>query len=537
VLSTAYNIPTIIRGVSMNNRNNSKQYIISVTPDIALDTGYTYAGGLGVLEGDKFYAAGSLNLKYIVLSLFYKHGYVEWVFDENGNPIPKPQEQPEDFLKSLSVEDRFSIVIRNEKAEVEALIYKFGTAKAVFFNVLSPPWLVKAVDRIYIENSLEEKVYKYIFFSKTVAEYLKRNIELDEIAYIDLQEAYTAILPLQLKIPGRYRLVIHTAGIWGHPSFPREYLKKEFGYEFIENEVLLTEIGLASSQQAFAVSAKHYDILRRIFPHFNDKLVYITNGINIERWMHPEVKKVFESHRMTLDILEDVRKKLVYKLEKFLQNYKKDLVLEDKFVVLWARRITEYKRPWMVIRLAKELKDLPIVFVVGGKAHPNDATGVEYMKIFKKMHMEMPNFVFIHDYDVAKAKILLSSCHLLLFTPFPGLEACGTSYMKAAINGVPSLASRDGGVLEFIVDGVNGWLFGNDIREPIDMGSNEARNINEKEYDELKAKLLKIYQIFKEEPEVFYDISLSAIRSFVPRVSMIRVLREYYPDIVKLPLI
>lgn len=521
----------------MISEASERQYIISVTPDIALDIGYTYAGGLGVLEGDKFYAAGSLGLKYIALSLFYKHGYVDWDFDENGNPVSKPQEQPENFVKSLSIEDKFNVVIKGEKAEVEALVYKFGTAKAVFFNVLSPQWISKAIDRIYIEDNLEERVYKYIFFSKAVAEYLKRNIDLDEIAYIDLQEAYTAILPLQLKIPGRYRLVVHTAGIWGHPSFPREYLKKELGYEFIENEVLLTEVGLAASQQAFAVSAKHYDILRKIFPHFNDKLVFVTNGVNIERWMHPEVRKVYESHRMTLDMLVDVKEKLIYDLEKFLQNYKKDITLENKFVVIWARRITEYKRPWMVVQLAKELKDLPIVFVAGGKTHPNDSQGIEYVKTFRRMHMEMPNFIFIHDYDVIKAKTLLSSGHLLLFTPFPGLEACGTSYMKAAINGVPTLASRDGGVLEFIVDNVNGWLFGDDIREPVDLGSNEARNINEKEYNELKAKLLKIYQMFKEEPEVFYDVSLSTIRSFVPRVSMIRVLREYYPDILKIPLI
>jgi len=519
------------------NATNSNRYVISVTPDIALDIGYTYAGGLGVLEGDKFYAAGSLGLKYITLTLFYRHGYVDWSFDENGNLIPKPQEQPENFIKSLDLEDKFKVNLKGENVEVEALIYKYGSAKTVFFNVLSPQWLAKTIDRIYIENSDEERTYKYIFFSKATTEYIRRNMALSDIAYIDLQEAYTAILPLQLKLPGRYRLVIHTAGIWGHPSFPREILEKEFGYRFIEKEVLLTEIGLAASQQAFAVSAKHYDVLRKIFPHFNDKLVFVTNGINIERWLNPEIKNVFELHRLTIDRLETIKESLVYNLEKFLQNYKKDIVLDNKFVAVWVRRITEYKRPWMIIRLAKELKDLPIIFVVGGKAHPNDTLGIEYMKIFWKMHMEMPNVVFVHDYDVSKAKVLLSSGHLLLFTPFSGLEACGTSYMKAAINGVPSLAIRDGGVLEFIVDGVNGWLFGEDIRTPVDLNSKEAQEINEKEYTEFKSKVLKIYQIFKDEPEAFYDVALSAIRSFISRVSMIRVLREYYPDLIKLPLV
>lgn len=512
------------------------RYVVSVTPDIALDFGYTYAGGLGVLEGDKLYAAGSLGLNYITLSLFYRHGYVEWDFDESGNPRPRPQEQPEDFLRNLKIEDKFTVSVRGESVEVEALTYRYGTAKAVFFNAVSPQWMVKAVDRIYIEEA-DERTYKYIFFSKAVAEFVRRSSSIEDIAYVDLQEAYTAILPLQLKIPGRYRLVIHTAGIWGHPTFPRGVLEREFNYKFIEKEVLLTEIGLAASQQAFAVSAKHYDVLRRIFPHFNDKLAFVTNGVNVERWMNPRIKSLFESQRMRLSQLEELKSKLVYDLERFLQNYKKDIVLDGKFVVVWVRRITEYKRPWMVARLAKELKDLPIVFVIGGKAHPQDPAGIEYMRTFRRMHVEMPNVVFVHDYDVAKAKILLSSGHLLLFTPFSGLEACGTSYMKSSINGTPSLASRDGGALELIVDGVNGWLFGEDIREPLDLSSKEAQEINEREYAELRERLLKIYNIFRNEPETFYDVSLSAIRSFVPRVSMVRVLREYYPDLIKLPLV
>jgi starch phosphorylase len=531
-----YRLALVVIGVGVDMIDTDR-YVLSVTPDIALDFGYTYAGGLGVLEGDKLYAAGGLGLNYVVLSLFYKHGYVDWDFDEGGNPRPRPQEQPEDFLKSLKVEDRFTVSIRGESAEVEALAYRYGSAKAVFFNALSPQWVVKAVDRIYIEEGVDERTYKYVLFSKVAAEYVKRYCNVSDLAYIDLQEAYTAILPLQLKIPGKYRLVIHTAGIWGHPTLPREALEREFGYKLIEKEILLTEIGLAASQQAFAVSAKHYDILRRIFPHFNDKLTFVTNGVNIERWMNPRLRSLFESQRASLSQLEELKSKLVYDLEKFLQNYKKDVVLDGKFVAVWVRRITEYKRPWMVARLAKELKDLPIVFVIGGKAHPQDLAGIEYMKTFRKMHMEMPNVVFVHDYDVAKAKLLLSSGHLLLFTPFSGLEACGTSYMKSAINGTPSLASRDGGALELIVNGVNGWLFGEDIREPVDLGSKDAQEINEREYSELKEKLLKIYSTFRDEPETFYDVSLSAIRSFIPRASMVRVLREYYPDLIKLPLV
>ena len=52
-----------------------------------------------------------------------------------------------------------------------------------------------------------------------------------------------------------------------------------------------------------------------------------------------------------------------------------------------------------------------------------------------------------------------------MFTPFSGWEACGTSYMKALVNGIPVLSSRDGGVIEIVEDGVNGRLFGEDIHD------------------------------------------------------------------------
>ena len=101
--------------------------IISVTPDLALDEGYTYAGGLGVFEGDKFYAAAKLNLPYKVLTLFYNQGYVDYEFDKEGNPLPKPQQQPEAFLKKLEGGDFYTIQLREKTSRSRRLsIEKVG---------------------------------------------------------------------------------------------------------------------------------------------------------------------------------------------------------------------------------------------------------------------------------------------------------------------------------------------------------------------------------------------------------------------------
>jgi len=85
-----------------------------------------------------------------------------------------------------------------------------------------------------------------------------------------------------------------------------------------------------------------------------------------------------------------------------------------------------------------------------------------------------------------------------------------------------------------VIDGVNGWLFGSDIRDLIDFVSDpRGKEIDEKEYDEFKAKFAQVYDLYNSDKERFYLIGLSAILTFVPRVDIRRVLREYYPDLVR----
>ncbi|MEM2743129.1 MAG: glycogen/starch/alpha-glucan phosphorylase [Candidatus Methanomethylicaceae archaeon] len=508
-------------------------FIISVTPDIALENGNTYAGGLGVLEGDKFYAASRLGIDYFVLAPYYENGYVDYDFDLNLNPIPKPQPQPQDFLKNLELCDEFNINLRNEIIKIQALKYTKNNGIAIFFKSISPDWARKLFDRLYIEENSEARFYKYLLFAKASESYIRRNISLDEIECIDLQESYAAFLPLSLKIPGKYRLIIHTAGPWGHPTFNREFFKKEFGYSFVDNDVVLTELGLSLSKQAFAVSAKHLSILLKVFPHHREKLSYVTNGIDLVRWMDRELDEKSRCYELTLDKFIKIRKRLKENLINYLIKIK-DIDLENKFIAIWARRVVPYKRPDFVIRLASQIKNKPIVIIIGGKAHPFDSQGLEYMKLFMRLHKENNNIIYIPNYSIQIAKLLLSGSDLLLFTPFSGWEACGTSYMKAAVNGIPSLSSIDGGIPEFIINEINGWLFGEDIRLLIDYFSNQAMEINEKEYSEFQELFFKIHEIYRNDPEFYYRVGLNALRTFTSRANMERVLKEYYPNLIRI---
>lgn len=505
--------------------------IVSVSMDLALEEGETYAGGLGVLEGDKFYAAGRMGIDYIVLTLFYREGYVEYVQYKN-ELIPVAQRQSIDFLDKLKPLESFTINLKNEEVYVRPWELKYNSARAIFFEAINPDWARVLTERLYIEDSLEERFYKCAFLTRAAAKFIESKIGLEKIEYIDLQEAYSAFLPIILPTNNLYRLVIHTPGPWGHPVFPKELIEKEFGSKLVSNQVVLTEIGLSAAQKAFVVSSKQVDIVKNIFPQHTIKISGITNGIDLERWMDPEIKRLYING--TLDI--QAFKKIHIELKSRLLNYLKHLknLDEESIVISCSRRVVKYKRPEFIARFIEENKDLPAIYVLDGKAHPYDHDGIERMKKMYELSKKYSNVFFLTKFDLKMAKLLFRGSDINVFTPFSGWEACGTSYMKAGVNGVPTLSSRDGGALELIKDGVNGWFFGKDIREFIDIYTDpRAEEINKEDYSEFKSKLLSIIKMYQEDRDKFYEVGLEAIKTFTPKVDITNTLKRYYKGIIK----
>ncbi|MCD6488229.1 MAG: glycogen/starch/alpha-glucan phosphorylase [Desulfurococcales archaeon] len=501
--------------------------IVSITPEIALDEPYTYAGGLGVLEGDKLYTAARMGLEYLVLSLFYRRGYVNYRFD-GETPISAPQRQPSIVWKALEPEEEFSISLRGEEVIVRPWSYTLGPAKAVLFESVCPKWARILTDQVYIENSIEEQFLRYAFLAKSSTYYLRERIGLENISVIDLQEAHTALILLSMPLENRYRLVIHTPGPWGHPGFPGDFIAREFG-AFIGDYVVLTEMALERVREAFVVSSKQQDVIRKVFPRFLGKIKPVTNGIDIERWCNPAILKIYREGSLTSEKLLEIKKAAKKDLEALLKRYKENVSLNDYLVLSWTRRLARYKRPDFIARFIEDHSDLNVFFILGGKPHPRDNDGLGYARWFRKLHLRLNNVVYIHDYNVPIAKKIFQGIDLLLFTPFSGWEACGTSYMKAGINGAPTLSSRDGGALELIKDGVNGWLFGEDIRDFIDIYNDpRAKEINEREYKEFEKKLLSIIDLYNSDKEKFLEISMNAVKTFAQAADIKNVLRKYY---------
>jgi len=505
--------------------------IVSVTPEIGLDEGYTYSGGLGVLEADKFYAMARMNKPYVVITLMYNSGYVDYIFDNSNNPVPVPQRHPRSFRNMLKPAGYLRINLKNSEVYVSVLEYRLNNAKVVFLSPQSPRWAYDLVDRLYIENDIDSKFYKYVLLAKGAAEYIRSRIGLRNVDIIDLQEAYTAILPLVLPLPPqKYRIIIHTPGPWGHPSFPAELFRREFGFRFFEDPVILTELGLSMSGEAVVVSRKMRDVVSKVIPHHMHKVKAITNGVDSVRWVDERVLKAYMEGRLSIDELSRIKREMASELESYLSRYKSDIKIGDSLTIAWIRRLTRYKRPDFILRFIEENPQRDgVVFVLGGKAHPFDEWGLSMMRKFKELSVKYSNVVYIHDYDVSVAKNVLPKVKLLLFTPFPGWEASGTSFMKSSMNGTPTLASRDGAVPELITDGFNGWLFGFDERCLVDIGSDpRANEINEKEYSEFSYKLNQVIQLYYNNRSEYWRVAVNASSTFISKADIVNALKQYY---------
>ncbi|MEO7130355.1 MAG: alpha-glucan family phosphorylase [Dermatophilaceae bacterium] len=264
-------------------------------------------------------------------------------------------------------------------------------------------------------------------------------------------------------------------------------------------------MGLRLAQRANGVSKLHGVVSREMFdglwPGFEDAEVpisSITNGVHAPTWVDRAVYDVARQHLGTEDIAatdaweridsvpadaiwaakREMRAKLVDDVRRRVRSswlkrgstraelgWIDDVLDPDVLTIGFARRVPTYKRLTLMLSDPVRLKSLllhperPIQLVIAGKSHPADETG-------KRLIQEMVQFaddpevrhriVFLPNYDIAMAQHLYPGCDIWLNNPLRPLEACGTSGMKAALNGGLNLSILDGWWDEWF-DGRNGW--------------------------------------------------------------------------------
>jgi glycogen phosphorylase len=171
------------------------------------------------------------------------------------------------------------------------------------------------------------------------------------------------------------------------------------------------------------------------------------------------------------------------------------------FTIGFARRATAYKRADLVLRDVDRLKRIAdragaFQIIFAGKAHPKDTPGKEMIKhIFeaKKTLKSNVRIVYLPNYDIDVAKVLIPGVDLWLNNPVPPHEASGTSGMKAALNGVPSLSILDGWWIEGCVENLTGWAIGGMSRTRRSKRADTSEKDAAALYDKLEKVILPMF--------------------------------------------
>ena len=294
----------------------------------------------------------------------------------------------------------------------------------------------------------------------------------------------------------------------------------------------MTVFGLNMCSNRNAVSKKHAsvatEIWQNVLPNREDnekaKIDFVTNGVHLSTWLSDELSEKLitslgEQWSLVQDdatlwgFVKDIKNRELWEISQnskvTMVNFIRErvrikyadegidpvvamaegvLLDPDILTIGFARRMAEYKRPDLILsdldRLEKIVnnRDMPVQIIFAGKAHPADINGKKILqRIFKTAQDSRfrGRIVFVEDYGENVAKYLLHGVDVWLNNPQIPMEACGTSGMKASLNGTLHLSVLDGWWPE-AYNGKNGWAFGsepscnqNDSKELYDLLENE----------------------------------------------------------------
>jgi starch phosphorylase len=231
------------------------------------------------------------------------------------------------------------------------------------------------------------------------------------------------------------------------------------------------------------VAKRHGEVSRQMFGQY--PIDAITNGIHSVTWAASSIAAMFDRHipgwredtaslRYAMSIEHgELWKAHTAAKQRLIEEVNRDTNAgfdRDVFTIGFARRTTAYKRPGLILtdverlkRISRDIGALQLVFA--GKAHPHDGPGKQIIRsIVGACRALRPDIraVYLPNYDMECCRLLVAGADLWLNTPQPPMEASGTSGMKAAVNGVPSLSVLDGWWVEGCIEGVTGWAIGTD---------------------------------------------------------------------------
>lgn len=526
--------------------------------EIAVDpTIPTYAGGLGILAGDMLRSAADLGMPMVAVTLIYRHGYFRQLLDEYGT-------QREDDSK-WSPEDHLQLMDRCVRVTVEGRAVQVQAWRYFVRGIDGHHVPVYFLDTDLSENALGDRaltdhLYGGDQYHRLCQELLLgvggvrmlRELGYDTIETYHMNEGHAALLTLalleeRLGTPDlrtaseedihavRHQCVFttHTPVPAGHDQFPRELATRVLGIDRVgaldvthccpEQVLNMTYLALRFSHYINGVGMHHGEVSQGMFSRY--PVSAITNGVHAVTWTSPPFRELFDRHlpawrrdnlylRYALGIpLDEIRRGHAAAKRALTEEVRKGvgIDLNDSILTIgFARRATAYKRADLLFsdlnrlrRIAREIGPLQIIYA--GKAHAQDEGGKALIRRVFEASEQLKNtirVVYLENYDMRLAQLMTSGVDLWLNTPLRPYEASGTSGMKAALNGVPSLSVLDGWWIEGNMEGSTGWAIGHAN------GAEEASAEVASLYDKLERVIVPL---FYGRPVAFAEVMRSAI--------------------------
>lgn len=539
----------------------------------------TYSGGLGVLAGDTLKAAADLEAPLVAVSLLHRNGYFRQKLEADGEQVELPVEwSPEELLEP--VEPRVEVEIEGRRVHLRAWrrIVRGRSGFEISLYLL---------DANLPENAKQDRALTDDLYGGDLAYRLSQEIVLGlgglrmlealghhGIRTYHMNEGHSSLLTLGLleralaggessedaveEVRRQCVFTTHTPVPAGHDKFPVPLASRILGEASVEllegaggihDGVLnMTHLALRFSRYLNGVAMRHRQVSEGMFPGY--PVDSITNGVHVRTWVAPAFQRLFDRHIPGWrDESFNLRYAVAIPLEEIQAAHteaKKDLfrVVEERtdrrldpdvLTLGFARRATPYKRAGLLLadpdrlrRMAEAHGGLQILYA--GKAHPADQGGQDMIRRVHEVAAELGDDVpilYLEDYGMALAARMVAGVDVWVNTPRKPQEASGTSGMKAAINGVPSLSVLDGWWIEGHVEGVTGWSIG----DAWDVESDRTVELGSL-YEKLEEVVLPLY---RDRPDAFAAIRRSAVSLNGSFFNAERMMLQYVRNAYGLP--
>jgi len=472
----------------------------------------TYSGGLGVLAGDTLRSAADLGIPMAAFTLLHRKGYFQQHLEPNGAQHEDVQPwNPSDFCTEEPA--RITVSIEGRTVAVRAWRYDLAGRSGHIVPIYlldtdldgNSGWDRGLTDHLYGGDTnyrLEQEIVLGMG-SARMAHALGLHVNV-----YHMNEGHAALLTLALLerelgggAPGaasdadielvRKQCVFttHTPVPAGHDRFSTEQAVRILGGDrtarlerlgcFREGMLNMTLLALRFSRYCNGVAMQHAKVSREMFPEF--QIDSITNGVHAPTWISEPVQQMLDQHipawrrdnlylRNSIDLpVDEMMKAHAHAKEELLAEVgaRTGMVLNPKVLTLgFARRAATYKRASLLLTDADRLHKIAaaaggLQIIYAGKAHPQDQPGKALIQGVVAKAAELSNdmlrIVYLEDYGWKLGAMLTAGVDVWINTPRRPYEASGTSGMKAALNGVPSLSILDGWWIEGCMEGVTGW--------------------------------------------------------------------------------